>query len=156
VRVAGEQSSGFKEFCGLAPELAQLADHGYRLYLESLFDELGREVGVLFDRRDPSSLLWPRRQAFEELLEALNEPELAGVWSRTRQSGGSTSTTTTRPSGRACARSPPPRATVASSLSATSSSRHATVVEFLADNTLGRIWYEMTKVRPSSKTSAAT
>ena len=49
----GEQSAGFKEFCGLAPGLVQLPDHGYRLYIESLFDELSTEVKVLFDRRDP-------------------------------------------------------------------------------------------------------
>ncbi|MCO5759988.1 MAG: hypothetical protein NHG36_00550, partial [Chromatiaceae bacterium] len=57
----GEQSTGFREFCGLAPGLVQLPDHGYRLYIESLFDELSTEVKVLFDRRDLSSLLWPRR-----------------------------------------------------------------------------------------------
>ena len=32
----GEQSSGFREFCGLAPGLAELPDKGYRLYIESL------------------------------------------------------------------------------------------------------------------------
>jgi hypothetical protein len=51
----GEASSGFKEFSGLAPGLLALSDHGYRLYLECLFDELGREIKVLFDRRDPAS-----------------------------------------------------------------------------------------------------
>ena len=35
----GEESSGFKEFIGLAPGLVQLPDHGFRLYIESLFDE---------------------------------------------------------------------------------------------------------------------
>src|SRR6058998_1311540 len=64
----GDQSSGFKEFGGLAPGLIQLPDQGYRLYLESLFDEIGQEVGILFDRRDPSSLIWPRRQALNDLL----------------------------------------------------------------------------------------
>src|SRR5207247_6691830 len=49
----GDQSSGFREFTGLAPGLVDLPDGGYRLYLECLFDELGREVRVLFDRRDP-------------------------------------------------------------------------------------------------------
>ena len=53
----GQQSSGFKEFVGLAPGLVQLPDHGYRLYIESLFDEIGREVRVLFDRRDPRQLV---------------------------------------------------------------------------------------------------
>ena len=45
---------GFAEFCGMAPGLPLLPDGaGYRLYIESLFDELSTEVKVLFDRRDP-------------------------------------------------------------------------------------------------------
>jgi hypothetical protein len=57
----GEQSVGFKEFTRLAPGLVQLPDHGYRMYIESLFDEIGREVRVLFDRREPASLLRPKK-----------------------------------------------------------------------------------------------
>ena len=50
----------------MAPGLPLLPDDaGYRLYLESLFDELSTEVKVLFDRRDPAAVLWPRRLAFE-------------------------------------------------------------------------------------------
>ena len=38
----GEQSPGYLEFCGMAPGVALLPDAaGYRLYLESLFDEKG-------------------------------------------------------------------------------------------------------------------
>ena len=77
----GDQSSGYKEFCGLAPGVALLPDNaGYRLYIESLFDELSTEMKVLFDRRDPASVLWPRRKTFETLLSLLNAPELAPVW----------------------------------------------------------------------------
>jgi hypothetical protein len=76
----GEQSSGFKEFCGLAPGLVQLPDRGYRLYVESLFDELSAHLRVLFNRRDASSLLWPKRTTLELLQALLNAPELAGVW----------------------------------------------------------------------------
>ena len=70
----GDQSTGFKEFTGLAPGLVLAADHGYRLYIEAIFDEIGREVRVLFDRRDPAGLLWPRRQALLDLLAILNTP----------------------------------------------------------------------------------
>jgi hypothetical protein len=76
----GDQSAGFREFCGLAPGLVQLPDQGYRLYLESIFDEIGQEVGILFDRRDPSTLIWPRRQVLSDLLAVLNAPGLAFVW----------------------------------------------------------------------------
>jgi hypothetical protein len=84
----GEQSAGFKEFCGLAPGLVQLPDHGYRLYIESLFDELSTEVKVLFDRRDLSSLLWPKRATFEQLLEILNAADLSSVVSRRLETPG--------------------------------------------------------------------
>lgn len=76
----GEQSAGFKEFTGLAPGLVALPDHGYRMYVESIFDELGREVKVLFDRRDVASLLWPRRQALTDLIAILNRAALDDVW----------------------------------------------------------------------------
>src|SRR5882672_8356332 len=65
----GEQSAGYREFYGMAPGLPLLSDSaGYRLYIESLFDELSTEVKVLFDRRDPSGVLWPKRATFEQLL----------------------------------------------------------------------------------------
>src|SRR5206468_6254514 len=77
----GEQSVGYREFCGMAPGVALLPESaGYRLYIESLFDELSTEVKVLFDRRDPASALWPKRATFEQLLEILNATELARVW----------------------------------------------------------------------------
>ena len=77
----GELSAGYREYCGMAPGLALIPDAaGYRLYVESLFDEFSTEIKVLFDRRDAASLLWPKRQTFEGLLTILNAPELAGVW----------------------------------------------------------------------------
>src|ERR1039458_1332745 len=77
----GEQSAGYREYCGMAPGVSLLPDTaGYRLYIESLFDELSTEVKVLFDRRDPASVLWPKRATFQTLLDILNAPELARVW----------------------------------------------------------------------------
>src|SRR6266849_6482562 len=76
-----EQSAGYREFCGMAPGVALLPESaGYRFYIESLFDELSTEVKVLFDQRDPASVLWPKRTTFESLLDVLNASELAGVW----------------------------------------------------------------------------
>ena len=77
----GEASSGFvNEFCGLAPGLKLPDGSGYRLYIESIFDELSTEVKVLFDRRDPASALWPRKAAFDGLLASLNADDLKDVW----------------------------------------------------------------------------
>ncbi len=142
-----EQSSGFREFTGLAPGLAETSDHGYRLYVESLFDEVGREVGVLFDRRDPASLLWPRRQALADLLAVLNATDLASVWAEDETIGwvyqyfnGDDERKQMR------AESQAPR----NSRELAVRNQFFTpryVVEFLADNTLGRIWYEMRRGR---------
>ncbi|NNE17169.1 MAG: SAM-dependent methyltransferase, partial [Myxococcales bacterium] len=139
----GDQSAGFKEFAGLAPGLVQLSDHGYRIYIESLFDEIGREVRVLFDRRDPVSLLWPRRQTLVDLLGVLNSTELDSVWAEDETIGWVYQ----------YFNSDEERKQMRAESQAPRNSRELAVrnqfftpryvVQFLADNTLGRIWYEM-------------
>ena len=139
----GDQSAGFKEFTGLAAGLVQLPDNGYRLYIESLFDEIGREVRGLFDRRDPASLLWPGRQALLDLLGVLNATELASVWGEDETIGWVYQ----------YFNSDEERREMRSASQAPRNSRELAVrnqfftpryvVQFLTDNTLGRIWYEM-------------
>lgn len=75
----GDQSSGFKEFCGLAQSLS-VNEGAYALYLGCIFDELAVEVKVLFDRQEISGFLWPRRPSLLELLGLLNNPDLLPVW----------------------------------------------------------------------------
>ena len=141
----GEQSGGFKEYAhlGLADGLVQLGDHGYRLYIESLFDEIAREVGVLFDRRDPTSLLWPRRTPLAHLLEVLNDAELTAVWAEDETIGWVFQ----------FFNSGDERKKMRDESQAPRNSRELAVrnqfftpryvVEFLVDNTLGRTWLEM-------------
>lgn len=141
----GEESSGFKEFSGLAPGLVDLPDHGYRLYIDSLFDEIAREVKVLFDRRDPASLLWPHRQALLDLLAILNAAELKDVWGEDETIGWFYQYFNSDDERRRMrAESQAPR----NSRELAVRNQFFTpryVVEFLTDNTLGRIWYEMRK-----------
>ncbi|MCB1769903.1 MAG: SAM-dependent methyltransferase [Candidatus Competibacteraceae bacterium] len=144
-----EQSAGFKEFTGLAPGLAELPDHGYRLYLECLFDEIGREVRVLFDRRDPASLLWPRPPTLLRLLGILNDEKLAGVWQEDETIGWIYqyfNSDNDRQRARYDDRGRPKSPQNAYELAVRNqffTPRY--VVEFLIDNTLGRLWYEMTQ-----------
>jgi hypothetical protein len=140
----GEQSAGYREFCGMAPGLPLLPDSaGYRLYIESLFDELSTEVKVLFDRRDPSSVLWPKRATFEQLLEILNATDLARVWGEDETIGWVYQFFNGQDE----------RRKMREESDAPRNSRELAVrnqfftpryvVQFLTDNTLGRIWYEM-------------
>ena len=139
----GDQSAGFKEFAGLAPGLIQLPDHGYRVYIESLFDEIGREVRVLFDRRDLASLLWPRRQVLLDLLGILSAPELAPVWREDETIGwvyqyfnGEEERRAMREASQA-----PRNSRELAVRNQFFTPRY--VVQFLTDNSLGRTWYEM-------------
>jgi hypothetical protein len=139
----GLESKGFNEFKLMAPGLIQLPDNGYRLYIECLLDELGRQVGVLFNRLDPATLLWPRRQAFTTLLELLNDPELAAVWQEDETIGwvyqyfnGEDERRQMR------AESQAPR----NSRELAVRNQFFTpryVVQFLTDNSLGQLWCEM-------------
>jgi hypothetical protein len=144
----GEQSGGYREFCGMAPGLPLLPESaGYRLYIESLFDELSTEVKVLFDRRDPSSVLWPKRATFEQLLEILNDSELSSVWVEDETIGwvyqffnGQDERRKMREESQA-----PRNSRELAVRNQFFTPRY--VVQFLTDNTLGRIWYEMRKTR---------
>lgn len=78
----GEQSSGYQEFCGLAPGVALLPrarDIGCtsRAFSTSC-QQRSRccSTGAIVS----ASVLWPRRGTFEELLALFNAPELARVW----------------------------------------------------------------------------
>ena len=140
----GEQSAGYREFCGMAPGVALLPDAaGYRLYIESLFDEFSTEIKVLFDRRDAASVLWPKRQTFEALLAILNAPDLSGVWGEDETIGWVYQ----------FFNSGEERKKMRDESQAPRNSRELAVrnqfftpryvVQFLTDNTLGRLWLEM-------------
>lgn len=140
----GPDSAGYLEFVGLAPGLASLpARAGYRLYLESLFDELSTDVKVLFDRRDAASLLWPRHNAFDKLFAELNRSELSHVWAEDETIGWFYQFFNSKEE----------RQRMRDDSQAPRNSRELAVrnqfftpryvVEFLVDNTLGRMWVEM-------------
>lgn len=140
----GENSSGYREFCGMAQGVSLLPDSaGYRLYIECLFDELSTEIKVLFDRRDSASVLWPKRATFNALLEILNERDLSSVWGEDETLGwvyqffnGGDERRAMREASQA-----PRNSRELAVRNQFFTPRY--VVEFLTDNTLGRIWYEM-------------
>ena len=141
----GDQSSGFREFIGLAPGLVQLTDHGYRNYIESIFDEIGQEVRVLFDRRDPACLLWPRRNALQSLLTILNASDLTEIWTSDETVGWVYQYFNSEDERRQMrSESATPRNTRELAVrNQFFTPRY--VVKFLGDNTLGRIWFEMNR-----------
>lgn len=140
----GDQSSGYREFCGMGPGVALLPEGaGYRLYIECLFDELSTEIKVLFDRRDPAAALWPKRATFDSLLAVLNAADLAGVWTADETIGWVYQFFN---SGEERKRMREESQSPRNSRELAVRNQFFTpryVVEFLVDNTLGRMWIEM-------------
>jgi 23S rRNA G2445 N2-methylase RlmL len=139
----GDASSGFSEFCGLAPALKTADGAGYRLYIESIFDELSTEVKVLFDRRDPASVLWPTKLAFDDLLAILNHSDLTGIWSEDETIGWVYQFFNSDEERREMREK---SQTPCNSRELAIRNQFFTpsyVVKFLCDNTLGKLWTEM-------------
>ena len=140
---AGTNSKGFKVYLQTAGTgLGEQYDR-YRTYFSCLFDEIAVDLGVLFDRYSSYGLLFPREAALSELLEILNRKELAHIWSEDEAIGWIYQYFNSKEE----------RQKMRKASAAPRNSRELAVrnqfftpryvVQFLVDNTLGRIWCEM-------------
>ncbi|MBY0455994.1 MAG: hypothetical protein K2V38_01505, partial [Gemmataceae bacterium] len=117
----------------------------YRHFLEWLGGTLSEEIGVLFSPHDPANRLFPPQRVLEDVLEQINDPELKGIWSEDEAIGWVYQYFTPKEQ-----RDEARKASAAPRNSYELAFRNQFftpryVVEFLTDNTLGRIWYEMRK-----------
>jgi hypothetical protein len=150
----GYQSKGFQLYDRLAGTGLGEKGDAYRSYLFSLFDEFAVDLRVLFDRFSPQGRLFPRQAALINLLELINDPEIDQLWVEDETIGWMYQYFNTKEE----------RQEMRAASSTPRNSRELAVrnqfftpryvVEFLTDNTLGRIWYEMTKGETSLKDSS--
>ena len=147
----GDQSKGFQQFSLLSPEAMRArpappagpGTGGYRLYLELLYDDLAQVLGVLYDRTLPTSILFPTSPCLNEVLDALNDPALESAWAEDETIGWIYqyfTPTELREAARKA--SSAPRNSYELAFRNQFYTPHY-VVAFLADNTLGRLWWEM-------------
>ena len=143
----GYQSRGFQLYQRLAGSALGETGEAYRCYLASLFDEFALDLRVLFDRFSPQGRLFPHESALLELLGLINHPEIEPLWAEDETIGWIYQYYNTQEERRQMrADSPAPR----NSRELAVRNQFFTpryVVEFLTDNTLGRLWYEMTQGR---------
>lgn len=145
----GKDSKGFVLFQKVSPEVCRAArngpvlDSGFRLYLESIFDDLADELGVLFDRRLPQSIIFPSDACLKRVIELLNQPGIGAVWAEDETIGWIYQYFTPKElRDKARKESQAPR----NSYELAFRNQFYTpryVVEFLVDNTLGRLWLDM-------------
>lgn len=141
----GMESAGFRLYDTLAKGALGGRYETYRAFLESLFDELALDLGVLFDRSIPYSHIFPSETTLAGVLAELNSPELDArqIWQQDETIGWIYqyyNDPAERKKMRSASRSP------RNSRELAVRNQFFTpryVVEFLTDNTLGRTWYEM-------------
>ncbi len=142
----GYNSKGFEAFIfyTAGSSLGEKGD-AYRHYLFSLFDEFSLDLSVLFDRFSVQGRLFPSTDVLPDLLKLINAEDIAPFWAEDETIGWIYqyfNSIEERKKMRAESQAP------RNSRELAVRNQFFTpryVVEFLTDNTLGRIWYEMTQ-----------
>ena len=109
--------------------------------------EIAVDLGSLFDRFSPFGLLFPNEDAFTSVMALLNDKELQHLWAEDETIGWIYQYWNSKEERKAMrdASAAPRNSRELAVRNQFFTPRY--VVEFLTDNTLGRIWYEMTKGR---------
>ena len=141
----GYNAKGFQLYKQLAGSSLGETGEAYRNYLYSVFDEFSLDLAVLFDRHSAQGRLFPRESALLELLDFINHHEIEPLWAEDETIGWIYQYFNLQEERKKMrAESQAPR----NSRELAVRNQFFTpryVVEFLTDNTLGRIWYEMTQ-----------
>jgi hypothetical protein len=149
----GYNSKGFQLYARVAGTALGETGDAYRNYLFSIFDEFAIDLSVLFDRYSPMGRLFPRESVLLNILNKINKPEILPLWAEDETIGWIYQYFNSLEERRQMrAESQAPR----NSRELAVRNQFFTpryVVEFLTDNTLGRIWYEMTQGKTLLKDS---
>ena len=146
----GLKSQGFLFYLADHPEDEKLwsggkQDIAYRHFLEWLGRTLSEEIGVLFSPHDPANRLSPPQRVLDQVLSLINDEALDNIWAEDETIGWVYQYFTPKElRDQARKESHAPR----NSYELAFRNQFYTpryVVQFLTDNTLGRIWYEMRK-----------
>jgi len=138
------QAKGFQLYARLAGAGHGETGDAYRVYLHSVFDELAQDLPSLFDRYSPQGRLFPREAALVRVLAVVNHPELEPLWAEDETIGWIYQYFNSREERKAMrdASQAPRNSRELAVRNQFFTPRY--VVEFLVDNTLGRLWFNWT------------
>jgi hypothetical protein len=140
----GFQAKGFQLYARLAGTGLGETGDAYRVYLFSVFDELAQDLPALFDRYSPQGRLFPREAALLQLLNLINAPDLEALWREDETIGWIYQYFNSKEERKAMreASQAPRNSRELAVRNQFFTPRY--VVEFLVDNTLGRLWFNAT------------
>ncbi|MBU0973506.1 MAG: SAM-dependent methyltransferase [Proteobacteria bacterium] len=140
----GFQAKGFQLYARMAGSGLGETGDAYRIYLFSVFDELARDLPGLFQRYASQGRLFPREAALLKLLVLINDADIEPLWAEDETIGWIYQ----------YFNDPVERKAMRKASQAPRNSRELAVrnqfftpryvVEFLVDNTLGRMWFNAT------------
>lgn len=140
----GYQSRGYQLYSRIAGTSLGETGQAYQVYLFSLFDELAQELPGLFDRYAANGLLAPSETALRHLLDELNHFEVEPLWAEDETIGWIYQYFNSKEERKAMrdASQAPRNSRELAVRNQFFTPRY--VVEFLVDNTLGRLWLNET------------
>lgn len=140
----GFQAKGFQLYARLAGTGLGETGDAYRVYLFSVFDELAQDLPGLFDRYSPQGRLFPREAALLQVLTLINDADIAPLWSEDETIGWIYQYFNSKEERKAMrdASQAPRNSRELAVRNQFFTPRY--VVEFLVDNTLGRLWFNAT------------
>lgn len=151
----GYDSVGFQSYDAIASQVTAPKYERYKWYLHSIFDELSVELPAVFDRFSPYGLVFPDESTLLKLLQLINDTQLSEWYD---EQDGTTVNFWTEDETLGWMfqdyNSLEERRQMREESNKPRNSREMAVrnqfftpeyiVRFLSDNSLGRIWYEMT------------
>ncbi len=140
----GYQSRGYQLYSKIAGTALGETGQAYQIYLFSVFDELAQELPALFYRYAANGLLFPRETALRALLDELNHFEIESLWGADETIGWIYQYFNSKEERKAMrdASQAPRNSRELAVRNQFFTPRY--VVEFLVDNTLGRLWFNAT------------
>lgn len=140
---AGLASEGFQVYEQVANGVLGSRVETYRAYLECLYDELALDFSLLFDRGAPESRVFLSEPCLGDVLGLINDPVLEHLWKEDEAIGWVYQYYNDPDERRRMRRASPAPRTSRELAVRNQFFTPRYVVEFLCDNTLGRLWYEM-------------
>lgn len=147
----GFQAKGFQLYARLSGAGLGETGDAYRTYLFSVFDELSQDLPGLFDRYSPQGRLFPREAALLLVLTLVNDTDISQLWSEDETIGWIYQYFNSKEERKAMrdASQAPRNSRELAVRNQFFTPRY--VVEFLVDNTLGRLWFIATAGKTALK-----